>query len=115
MYEKTNIFTEAFTFLTKWGSVILSIGIGVLAKVSTEVLLKRKLSMMQWLGIMGVSVFGGYLMATWCQTSGWQEQGYYLVPLATLFSEKITIYITTNYRDILSRLLDLFIRRNENK
>lgn len=112
MHEKANIFNEIVAFVTKWGTVIASIGVGILAKVSTELLLKRRLSMIQWVGIMGVSIFGGYMMSVWCHTRGWLEQSYYLVPLATLFSEKVMIYITTNYKIILGRLLDLFITRN---
>lgn len=113
MHEKANIFQEIVAFFAKWGTIVMSIGVGVLAKVSTELLLKRKLSMLQWLGIMGVSIFGGYLMGMWCHINGWQEQSYYLVPITTLFSEKITIYMMTNYKMILSRILDIFINKAE--
>ncbi len=115
MYEKTNIFTELIAFFSKWGGVLISIGIGVVAKISKEMLLRRKLTTMQWIGVMGVSMFGGYVVGVWCFANGLSEISYCYVSLATLFSEKITIYVTTNYRDIFSRLLDLFIRRNENK
>ena len=115
MNENFNLLHEIGAFFGKSWAWILSIGVGVIAKLSTELLLKRKLSMMQWIGIMGISIFGGYLMAVWCTSHGWTTEGNYLVPLATLFSEKVTIYITTNYKIILSRLLDLFVSKQEKK
>lgn len=69
--------------------------------------------MVQWIGIMGVSIFGGYMMAAWCHNKGWLEQSCYLVPLATLFSEKVMIYITTNYRAIIDRIVDAFFKKKE--
>jgi hypothetical protein len=108
-----NLLTEIGAFFSKSAAWILSIGVGVIAKVSTELLLKRKLSMMQWIGIMGVSIFGGYMMATWCHSHGWVTEGNYLVPLATLFSEKVMIYITTNYRAIIDRIVDAFFKKKE--
>jgi hypothetical protein len=88
-----------------WGAGIVA---GVVAKISTELMMKRKLSLLQWLGIVGVSMFFGYLTAVWCDSNGWVSQGRYIVPLATLMGEKITIYLTANYRKIGDAILTIF-------
>jgi hypothetical protein len=103
---------ETADFFTQCAAWIASIIVGILAKVSTEILMKRKLSFIQWLAIVGVSVFFGYLSAVWCDSSGWVEQGKYIVPLVTLMGEKIMIYLTTNYRRIGDAILSIFTKKN---
>jgi len=107
--ESPNELTEFFTRCAAW---IASIIVGILAKVSTEILMKRKLSFIQWLAIVGVSVFFGYLAAVWCDSNGWVEQGKYIVPLVTLMGEKIMIYLAANYRRIGDAVLSIFTKKN---
>jgi hypothetical protein len=103
---------EIMEFITRAWAWIGSVMVGVIAKISTEVLMKRKLSFVQWLGIIGVSVFFGYLSAVWCDNKGWEEQGRYIVPLCTLMGEKITIYISANYRRIGDAILSIFTKKS---
>lgn len=102
---------ELIEFVTRAWAYIGSVMVGVIAKISTEVLMKRKLSFMQWLAIVGVSVFFGYLSAVWCDNRGWEEQAKYIVPLATLMGEKIMIYLSANYRRIGDAILSIFTKK----
>lgn len=103
-----NELTEFFTRCAAW---IASIIVGILAKVSTEILMRRRLTFIQWLAIVGVSVFFGYLAAVWCDSNGWQNQGKYLVPLVTLMGEKIMIYLAANYGRVGDHILSIFIKK----
>jgi len=102
---------ELIEFITRAWAYIGSVMVGVIAKISTEVLMKRKLSFIQWLAIVGVSVFFGYLSAVWCDNRGWEEQAKYIVPLATLMGEKIMIYLSANYRRIGDAILSIFTKK----
>lgn len=103
---------EVAEFISRSWAWAASICVGVVAKISTELLMKRKLTFMQWIAIVGVSVFFGYLASVWCGSSGWEVQGRYIVPLVTLMGEKIMIYLTSNYRRILDNILSIFTKKN---
>lgn len=107
--ESQNEIAEFFTRCAAW---IASIVVGILAKVSTEILMKRRLTFIQWLAIVGVSVFFGYIAAVWCDSNGFVEQGKYIVPLITLMGEKIMIYLAANYRRIGDAILSIFSKKH---
>ncbi len=69
-------------------------------------LMKRKLSIYQWFGIVGISIFFGYLCSVYCLNNGLEKQSSFLVPITTLFGEKIMIYLTTHYKTIIDRILN---------
>lgn len=102
---------EVAEFISRSWAWAASICVGVVAKISTEILMKRKLTFIQWIAIVGVSVFFGYLASVWCGSNNWEVQGRYVVPLVTLMGEKIMIYLTTNYRRILDTTLSIFTKK----
>jgi hypothetical protein len=86
-------------------SALVPIMIGVMAKISHDIMLKKRHSFWQWVGIIGVSIFCGYMVSIFCMGHGYEKQAHILVPLCTLFGEKIMIYVTDNW----SRIVDLFV------
>lgn len=107
--DPTNEIMEFFA--RSWG-YIASIFAGILAKVSTEILMKRKLSFIQWIAIVGISVFFGGLSAVWCESYHVSPHARYTIPpLATLMGEKIMIYVTANYRRIGNAILSIFTKK----
>jgi hypothetical protein len=98
--------TDLLDFFAKSYAFIAAIAVGVIAKISTELLMKRRLNIFQWVGIVGISVFFGYLTAVYCSNNDMENQGKWLVPLATLFGEKIMIYLTTHYKSILQKIIN---------
>lgn len=110
----TNLTDELAQFFYKWSHYIIGTAVGVIGKISFEMGMKRKLTIFQWFGIVGVSIFVGYLISVTCEARGLQEHSGYLVPIGTLLGEKILIYLTNNYHDIIGRILGLF-KRNKNE
>lgn len=99
------------SFLTKFTTAIIMVAVGVLGKISYELVMKRKLGVLQWIGIVGVSVFVGYLSYMWCNHSGFTNQLGVIVPIATLLGERILIYVTSNSQLIFQKILSLFIKK----
>lgn len=106
MSDEKTLIHEMQIFISKAGASIAAIAIGVMAKISHDIMLKKRHSFLEWLAIVGVSVFGGYLMAQYCLTHHLEDQGKYLIPMATLFSEKLIMYITANWNKIMRVLLN---------
>jgi len=106
MSDEKSIVSELYLFMSKAGASILAVFIGIMAKISHDIMLKKKHSWAEWMGILGMSVFGGYLMGQYCSSHDMQEQGKWLIPLATLFSEKIFMYIAANWNKIMNVILN---------
>ena len=65
------------------------------------------MTIVQWIAIVGLSIFVGYLTSVICMENGWVTQSQYLVPIATLLGEKVVVYIFQNQKKILSALLNV--------
>lgn len=90
---------------------LVSIGVGLIAKISYDLYMKRTLSFIQWVAVIALSVVCGYLTSAYCNASGRQELSQILVPLATLFGEKVVQYVMENYKAILGTFVGLFKRK----
>jgi hypothetical protein len=104
MQEKADITSQVIEFLSRSGTWIISTFIGVVAKISNEILNGRKLSIWQWVSIVGVSVFFGYMAHQYCEVNELNRSEGYIVPLVTLFGERIMVYITRNFKSIVARI-----------
>lgn len=110
MENPYNEITESIVKASAW---IAGIVVGLLAKISTEVLMKRKLSFLQWIAIVGISVSFGYVTSIFCHNNDLEKQGMYIVPMMTLMGEKVVIFLAANYKRILNRIVDAIFRSNE--
>jgi hypothetical protein len=90
---------------------VVGIGVGLLAKISYDIYMKRTLSFIQWVAVIALSVFCGYLTSQYCMSSGHGDLSQILVPLATLFGEKMIQYVMENHKTILNNLLSMFKRK----
>ena len=95
---------ETLAFLSKWIVWIISISVGLIAKISYELSQKRRISVWQALGITGISIFFGYMVSIICVNYGFEKQGQIIVPVATLLGEKISAYIITNFNRLVDTL-----------
>lgn len=105
-----NHYTDQFlALIQEFWTYIISTAVGVIGKISYEIGMKRKMSLLQWFAIVGISIFTGYIVSVICVRYQLDEQAGFLVPIATLLGEKILIYVTNNYREIFGRILGVFI------
>ena len=88
---------------------LVGIFVGLVGKISYDIAMKRTLNFLQWLAVIALSVMVGYLTARFCEWKGWASSADFLVPLMTLFGEKIIVYLMTNYKPIL----DAIFKRNK--
>lgn len=103
------IHDEVQQFVSKFGAVIMSAIVATMAKISHEILNRRKLSWMAWIAIVGVSLFWawmGGLFSAWMNYSNFAAS--LVVGLATLLGEKINIYLAQNYRSIFEKIINIF-------
>lgn len=94
--------------LYKW---LLMILVGIVGKLSHDLSRRRRLTFYQWLGVIGVSAFVGYVVCVWCIGNGLEQQAAFIVPIATLLGEKIMIYVTDNFKNIATRVIDAIFRK----
>lgn len=97
--------TDVEVFIHKYGQFIIGTGLGVIAKLSYDIYMKRTLSILQWISIVGLSIFSGYLMSVYCVSKDMDAEAQYLVPIATLMGEKIVVYLFTHYKDIINAFI----------
>ena len=90
---------------------ISTIGTGLLAKLSYEIYMKRILKPIQWIAVSALSIFSGYMMAVLCLIWDWQDESKILVPMATLLGEKVVLYMMQNYKRIMERVLNTFLKK----
>ena len=90
---------------------VVGIGVGLLAKISYDIYMKRTLSFIQWVAVIALSVFCGYLTSQYCLSTGHTDLSQILVPLATLFGEKLIQYFMENHKTILNNVLSMFKRK----
>ena len=96
-----------FMALGKWAIYIV---VGIAGKVSYELTLQRKLSLIEWIAVIGISVFVGYICMVWCVQNGFETQAAYIVPVATLLGEKAAAYVTDNFRSIITRIFETIVK-----
>lgn len=110
MDEKHYLLNEFWAFLSKTWIWLVTIMGGIVAKISLDVLNGKKMSFIERLATIGISFFGGYLTAVYCESNNMTEQGKWMVPLATLFSETVIMWFVKNHKHVLNHLLAFFTR-----
>lgn len=105
---------EVKQFLMKIGVYACYIGIAVMAKIAvdsrTVKLTKREIIIKVVL-----SVFIGVLAATLCESSkNYQEYSKIIVPVSTLLGESLVVWLITNGKTIIIKILESIFKNNGN-
>jgi hypothetical protein len=103
---------ELHQFFTKFGAAIMSAAVATIAKISNEILMRRKLSWFAWIAIVGVSLFWAWMGGMYCLWMNYSPfASSLIVGLATLLGEKINIYLAQNYKAIFEKIINIFISK----
>lgn len=85
-----------------WGKIwfwAALIGLGFIGKLSYDIKMKKKFTVVTFFSTLGIAVFIGYLASALCAWKGWKDEAMVLVPIATLASEKcIEILIANGHK-----------------
>jgi hypothetical protein len=97
-------------FFQKFGGAVVTAILAICGKVSNEILMKRQITWISWIAIIGVSLFWAWMAGLFC---AYMEYNYLgtsiIVGLATLMGEKINIYIGRNYKQIIEQVIRIII------
>lgn len=96
---------KLIAILGKWWLWLIYIFLGVVAKFSYDLSMRKKINFWQAMGSTGLSVVAGIVVAHFCMSNGYDKYGYLLVIFVTLLSDKIATFVITNWKDILAYLL----------
>jgi hypothetical protein len=100
---------EVNQFFAKFGAAIMSAFVAVVAKISNEILMRRKLSWFAWIAIVCVSLFWAWMAGMYCVWMSYSPfASSMIVGLSTLLGEKINIYLAQNYKLIFERIIYVF-------
>lgn len=103
---------EFIQFVSKSWALFLYVIIGLIGKVSYDLLYGKKLTWIQVIGSVGLALFMGFLSAAICTRNGWEEHAKYVVPISTLLSEKIVVAIfSLDYKAIARDVVAFFSNR----
>jgi len=109
---KTKIVHEAIegfiVFFLKWWVVGSYIMMAIITKFSFDRSRGVRLSFWETLGGIGVAWCMGAWAAIICANREWNDQMYWVVPLATLLGDKIYLYIMSNWKVILYSIVKAF-------
>lgn len=83
---------ELLVFFSKVWALFFYVLIGIVAKFSLDLAQGKKISFLQAIGSVGISLFIGFLAAVWC-TNNNPSLAPYIVPIATLSADKIIMVI----------------------
>jgi len=94
--------------LSSWASLLF---IGLVGKVSYELSKGKKLAWYHWIGMAGLSMFVGWMALEWCDIYGLHDQKNLIGPVATLFGDRIVLFIVAKHQEILQSILSSFIKK----
>lgn len=82
---------EFLTFISKIWVWILYVLVGLMCKYSLEIRNGKKMTLAQALAGAGIAFFVGFIASVICIQNDMEKQGMWIVPLATLVSDKIVL------------------------
>ncbi len=117
-----NIFSEIAAFILKHGAIIGMIILGTMSNLAAKILLKKRITLLQSVAVLILSIFAGVIVSMWCYYQGWLDVkedklpiGFVIVPAASIFGEYIITYLIANYKTIMDRIVNVFFSRVEKK
>ena len=110
MIEEKAFLHDLKTMLSKVIPYVSAIAFGLFAKIGLEMILRKKYTIWQWIGVALFSIFCGYLTAVACDHYDWEFWGKWMPSVATLFGESIAFYIVHNSTRIIDTFVEVLLR-----
>lgn len=98
-----NIKGEIVTFFSKVWVWLLYILMGLMAKYSYDIIRGKRITLAQAFASAGIALFVGFIASVVCINNDMEREGMWIVPIATLLSEKIVMALfAINWNDLLA-------------
>ena len=108
MDAKQDFFAQFLIWLTKWWAWAAWIAIGMVGKIGLSLYNGEKLSFWKFMGSTMVACFVGYVASILCMEHC-PSQGAFIVPIATLTSDRIVMMIMAfNWNPVAELLINRF-------
>lgn len=92
------------------------VSIGLLGLFAEKIRSGKKMGFWQVISTTAIAIFIGYLATVWCINHNLVKESAYIVPVATLMSDKIfTSILSVNWKDIVNTLIDKLRSKSEDK
>jgi len=102
---------ELITFASKAWLFCLYIVVGIIGKFSHDFIMGKRLSWTQVLASIGIALFCGFLASMVCYNK-FPEYAAYIVPIATLLSEKLVIaLLSVDYKKLAAEIAAYWANR----
>lgn len=88
-----NVKEEVVYLFSKVWAWCLYVLLGLMAKYSYDIIRGRRITLWQALASAGLAFFVGFIASVWCISHDMEREGMWIVPIATLMSEKIIMAI----------------------
>lgn len=97
----TDLKDEIFLFVSKVWALFFYVLLGIMAKFSLDLVQGKRISFLQGIGSVGISLFVGFLAAVWCMNNN-STLAPYIVPICTLSADKIlTVILSIDWKDFI--------------
>lgn len=110
---KSSLLYEFQEWVIKNGALLMSLGLGVAAKIALDFKSGKKLTPKQLAATFVLSCFIGYLAGVWVEGMGYQRLSKIIAPIATLLGESITMWLVANCGKYLTIFADWFVRNKK--
>jgi len=112
MEEKHYILNEIAAFFSKSWTLIFTILTAGIAKLSIDELSGKVRNRRQRWAVLFLSVFGGCVCAMYLISHHIIETYFWTIPIATVFSETVVMWIIKNHKRIFFQILTVFTNKN---
>lgn len=112
MEEKHYIINEIAAFFSKSWTFIFTIMVGAIAKLSIDELSGKVRNRKQKWAVTFLSIFGGCVCGMYLISEGLIVKYFWTVPVATVFSETVVMWIIKNHKRIFFQILSVFTNKN---
>lgn len=102
--------TAFFSKIWVWGVYIL---IGIIGKFSHDLIMGKRLSWLQIFASIGIALFCGFIASVICMNN-FPDKAAYIVPIATLLSEKIMVAILAiDYKMLAAEIAQYWVDKTK--
>lgn len=111
-HNNADYFDQIIEFFLKWWVWFAYVFVGIIGKFSYDYGSGKKFSWAKILSSVGIAFFVGFISASICIYNGWIEQAAYIVPIATLLSEKLVwAAFSVDYKQLLSDMAKWWVEK----